>query len=232
MRLNFKAIFNPVNASTSQAVARQSRGSAWQPAYLAFGIVDSHNSELATVSVKLSPFGLIRRDLQVMSREWAGGSASSGYGERDLPPVGAVVVVAFADADQNDGIVIGSVLMPWNETEMTRGQKATGLLATGKEDEALIVTSEGTKVTRSKTNGNITVDAKTGSALTLNANGAQVTIDAAGNVTILAPAGKNLTLNAGASTWLPNTVPVCPISGFVHGGAAGQPVPVTRLKGA
>ena len=219
MRICLKAPFDAVNSATRQLRDFQDRGTAWQPSYLGFGIVSSRNSALGTVTVKLSPFGVIKYDLQVMSREWAGGTETAGYGERSMPPEGALVVVAFTDADQNEGIVLGSILMPWSDTTMGRGQKAVGLLATGKENEILVKTPEGHTFTQDRSTKAITFDHSTG---------AQVKISSTGDVTIKAASGKKVYLGSALGTpghRACNNFMACLFSGAVHSTQAEVQVP-------
>jgi len=175
----------PQNTTVQSEKSRQiSRFADGVFMYASWAKVEAAHSERNTVDVVLT-HGIELKHVDVASREWAGANATRGFGERDLPPVGCLVLILFPEGNLEGGIVLCSVLS--FRGSPSEKQKVE-LLISGKEREKLRITEAGEKET---------VDKDT-SARKLEVNGAEIEITAAGAVNIKPAAGQAIILNSGA----------------------------------
>lgn len=149
--------------------------------YLAWGRVVEARSETMDVDV-LMDTGITLRHVRVASREWAGSNAATGFGERDLPPVDAGVLIAFPDGTTDDAIILCSAFSLFG---IHTSKWKEELLVASKERERLRVTENADKETYNKDTG----------AYSLEINGASINIDASGAVSIRAASGQSMTID-------------------------------------
>jgi hypothetical protein len=189
------------------------RGHLYGQMFATWGIVTKANSDLGTVDVRFGG-GLYRNNVPVISREWAGTKdGSNAVGERDLPPVGALVFIVFTDPGLSEALVIGSALVPFSET-MGDAQKQN-LLVSGKEREHKRIREKNWEETYDKdtgeyelqiagadfhikADGEIDVTGVAGKKITMIVNGATIEIADDGAINVISATGKNANVNAGS----------------------------------
>jgi len=165
--------------------------------YFAWGRVEKARSENMDVDVKLDT-GMTLRHVAVASREWAGSNTTTGFGERNLPPVDALVLIVFPYGTMDDAIVLCSAFSLFG-IHTTKWQSE--LLVANKEHERLRVTENADKETYNKDTG----------AYKLEINGAEIEITSTGAVNIKPAAGQAISLNSGTQGI--NNLPTCILSG-------------------
>ncbi len=151
--------------------------------YFAWGRVEKARSENMDVDVKIDT-GMTLRHVAVASREWAGSNTTTGFGERDLPPVDALVLIVFPYGTMDDAIVLCSAFSLFG---MHTPKWQSELLVANKEHERLKVTEHADKEIYNKTTG----------AYKLEINGAEIEITSTGAVNIKPATGQGITLNGG-----------------------------------
>lgn len=175
--------------------------------YFGWGKIIKRRSETCDVDVILDN-GMELRHVGVASREWAG-SNSEGFGERDLPPEDALVLIAFPYGTMDDALVLCSGFTVFGK-HATKWK--TELLTSGKETEALKIREGGLKETYDKSTG----------AYKLTVNEAEIEITATGAVNIKAKTGQAININGGPNVVINNGTigvndfPNCPVTGALH----------------
>tara|TARA_Y100000310_G_scaffold49603_1_gene45836 strand:- start:659 stop:1249 length:591 start_codon:yes stop_codon:yes gene_type:complete len=105
--------------------------------------------------------------------EWAGYNTNYGFGERDLPPLEALVFVLFPDGLLEEGFVLCSALSPLGDPA---AKQQEDLLIADKEDERVRVLEIGWKETYDKGTGKITLDSQDGTTIEIDRVVGQVRI--------------------------------------------------------
>lgn len=173
----------------------------YAPMTAAWGIVTKRDSKLNLVDVLMAG-GVKKAGIKVASRGWAGKS----YGERNLPPLKAMVLILFTNRSLDEGIVIASALAP-----LASGIDQGTLAASSKEDEELQITPDGWNITHDRSTGNWQAKVGTGPDIQIDvkksdktvkvlANTTAFEVDSSGNAKVSGGSGKKVTLTANNAT--------------------------------
>ena len=190
--------------------------------FFAWGKVEKAHSKDHSADVILDS-GMKLTHVSVVSRSWAGTNATRGFGERDLPPEGSIVLIVYPYGTTDDAVILGSVFSVLGKQETILKWKAE-LLDTGKERERVRINEAGWKETYNKDTEDyelVSSDAKfkaeiaaTTKATKLTINGAVVEINSLGGVKITPATGQAITLNNGSTG--ANDFPNCLFTGAPH----------------
>jgi len=148
------------------------------------------------------------------------------WGEKSLPQTGDQVIVMFLEGRVEKKVIIGTFL-PFLYSLFASQQVAVS--STGKTNSTKLLKDEDSKTVRRVYPSGVTEEYDdAGNFILETPAGKAVTIKAGGNVTI--QGGTFVTLKSGdAITWLPNILPIDPLTGLPHGGPTAG---IVKLKGA
>jgi hypothetical protein len=193
---------------------------------------------------------------RVLTKEWVVDSESPVTGRRDLPPVGARVLVMFPEGQGRPefAYVLGSLLfanadtphLPFVEKDKENEEyerspagwtetinRETGRIDIQHDGGIMVTVDPETGLTVTDQHGNTVTTADTGVNIgdangnTVGMASGGITIeDANGNQVVMDAAGVKLK-TGDASPWLPNIIPTCPFTGAPHGGPAAGIVKLT-----
>ena len=176
--------------------------------YFAYGKVLKARSESNDVDVKLDT-GIELNHVSVASKAWAGSNATVGFGSRDLPPEGALVLIVFPYGTPDDALVLCSAFTLFGQH-------------TKKWKDDILVSSKEREEKRVMENGDtLTYDKDTGAAK-LVINGAEIEITATGAVNIKAQTGQAINIDGGPNVVINsgtvgvNDFLICPFSNVAH----------------
>lgn len=182
--------------------------------YFAWGKVVKAYSESMDVDVLIDT-GITLKHVRVASKEWTGSNAATGFGERDLPPENAAVLVVFPYGTMDDALVLCSAFSLFG-IHTTKWKSE--LIVANKEHERLRVTENADKETYNKNTG----------AYKLEINGAEIEITSTGAVNIKAAVGQTLSINGGSQGI--NNLPTCIVTGAPT--CVGATALLTKIPGA
>lgn len=220
------------------------------------GKVVAVSSRLHAVDVELENGQTIYKS-SVLSRQWVSDSGVAVTGKRDIPTIGAYVLVLFPDGRENPErtFVLGSFFLPVSDTphtpfidEGTEGEeyerspagwtetinRETGRIDIQHDGGIVVTVDPETGLTVTDQHGNTVTTADSGVDIedsngnTMVMDNNGITIeDKNGNQVVLSSLGVKLK-TGDATSWMPNTVPACLFTGAPHGGPGAG---ITKLKG-
>jgi len=184
---------------------------------------------------------MILRHVGIRSLEWGGYNSTTGFGEQDLPPEGAQVLVLFPDNLIEEAFILCSRLDQLGD--YGDEQESAGLLGSGQERTKTKVNEIGWKETYDKDAGDFTLESPSGDSNTIVlkasrtaeeveitvgtrtfkvkkdgfsmiGSGATISVSSLGAITITAATGQNITLNSGVINC--NNFPACLFTGAPH----------------